>query len=51
MNLVELAVRTARADFIEHEGNLSMLGVSALTEVGLSADYWENEFTNEGHFE
>ncbi len=50
MNLQELAVRSARADFIEHEGNLSLIGVATLTEAGLSANYFENVFTSEGHF-
>lgn len=46
-NLVEIAVRSARADFIEHEGNLSLIGASTLENVGLSPDFFENQFTAE----
>jgi len=44
---IELAVRSARADFIEHEGNLSLIGASTLETVGLSPDYFERQFTSE----
>ncbi len=44
------AIRSARADFLENEGNLSLVGVATLTEAGLSAEEWENNFTIEGHF-
>jgi hypothetical protein len=51
MTVVEQAIRDARADFIEHEGNLSLVGVSILTEAGLSADQYEAAFDQEGHFD
>jgi hypothetical protein len=47
MTDVELAVRAARQDFIEHEGNLSLIGASRLEEVGLSPDHFENQFISE----
>jgi hypothetical protein len=44
------AIRSARADFLENEGNLSLVGVATLTEAGLSAEDWEATFNSEGHF-
>lgn len=45
----ELAVRDARADFIEHKGYLSLIGASRLEEVGLSPEYFERKFKSENH--
>lgn len=47
MTVTELAVRDARNDFIEHEGNLSLIGASRLESVGLSPDFFERKFTSE----
>ena len=49
MTAIELAVRDARADFIEHKGHLSLVGSSRLDEVGLSPDYFERLFESENH--
>lgn len=47
MTNVDLAVRAARTDFIEHEGNLSLIGASRLEEVGLNPEHFENQFKSE----
>lgn len=51
MTLIELAVRNARADFIEHDGHLSLIGAAALEEVGLDVNYFENQFISENLIE
>lgn len=47
MNEHDLAVRAARADFIEHEGRLSVVGAAGLEELGLSPSYFERQFESE----
>ena len=47
MTEIDLAVSAARQDFIEHEGNLSLIGASRLEQVGLNPDHFERQFTSE----
>lgn len=49
LTATELAVREARADFIEHRGHLSLIGSSRLEEAGLSPEYFERLFESENH--
>ena len=45
-NAKELAIAEAYEDYLDNQGMLSMNGVEVLSDQGLCAEYYENEFAD-----